>query len=119
MVESNTNKAQQLLELNMKSLSTSQQTHILSLLESGQSAHQISSSTGVHTSTISRLRRKHHPYLSKPSGGRPSKLSLSNIRYGQRLISASKVENAVQVTKALKDIINQPKTTRRYLKQHG
>lgn len=106
----------------MQPLSPSLRSHILHLLESGQSAHQVSSSTGVHTSTISRLRRKHHPYLPKSSGGRPTKLSPSNIRHAQHLISAGKVENAVQATRALQDIINQPlsaQTTRRYLKKAG
>lgn len=91
----------------MQPLSTAQRTNILSLLEAGQSAHQISSTTGVHTSTISRLRRKHHPYLAKSSGGRPTKLSPSNIHHGMRLISTGKAENAVQVTKALQDITNE------------
>ena len=55
-----------LVESNMQPLSTAQRNHFLSLLDSGHSAHQISSSTGLHISTISRLRRKHHPYLQKP-----------------------------------------------------
>ena len=91
----------------MQPLSPAQHTHILSLLEAGQSAHQISSTTGVHTSTISRLRRKHHPYLAKSSGGHPTKLSSSNICHGICLISTGKPENAVQVTKALQDITNE------------
>ena len=106
----------------MQPLSAAQCNHILSLLEAGQSAHQISDSTGIHTSTISRLCRKHHPYLPKSSGGRPPKLSSSNIRHGICLISSGKAENAVQVTKALKEIINQPlsaQTTQRYLRETG
>ena len=106
----------------MQPLSAAQRNHILSLLEAGQSAHQISDSTGIHTSTISRLCRKHHPYLPKSSGGRPPKLSSSNICHGICLISSGKAENAVQVTKALKEIINQPlsaQTTWHYLKETG
>ena len=96
------------VKLIMQPLSATQCNHILSLLEAGQSVHQISSTTGVHTSTISRLRRKHHPYLPKSSGGCPTKLSPSNIHHGIHLISTGKAENAVQVTKALQDITNKP-----------
>ena len=92
----------------MQPLSPDQCNNIISLLEAGHSAHQISSATGVHTSTISRLRRKHHPYLPKSFGGHPTKLSSSNIRHSLRLISTGKAENAVQVTKALQDITNEP-----------
>ena len=106
----------------MQPLSPDQHNNIISLLEAGHSAHQISSATGVHTSTISRLHRKHHPYLPKLSGGRPTKLSSSNIHHGLCLISTGKAENAVQVTKALQDITNEPlsaQTTRQHLKKAG
>jgi len=106
----------------MKPLSAAQHQHILSLLEAGQSSHQISSSTGVHATTISRLHRKHHPYLPKSSGGHLPKLSPSNICHGIHLISSGKAENAVQVTRTLQDIINQPlsaQTTHHYLKEAG
>ena len=92
----------------MQPLSTDQRNNIISLLEAGHSAHEISSATGVHSSTISRLHRKHYPYLLKSSGGHPTKLSSSNICHGPHLISTGKAENAVQVTKALQDITNEP-----------
>jgi transposase len=106
----------------MKSLTAAQQTYILSLLDKGQSAHKVSSTTGIHTSTISRLRSKHRSTLSKSKGGRPSKLSPSNIHYAIRLITSQKAENAAEVTKTLEDITNQPlssKTVRRGLKAAG
>jgi len=104
----------------MRSLTSAQHTHILSLLDKGQSAHKISSITSIHTSTISRLHSKHSFTLSKSMCGRPSKLSPSNIHYAIQLITTQKIENAVQITKALGDITNQPlssKTVRRCLKQ--
>ncbi len=122
MVELDANKAQQTVEPNMQPLSPSQRSHILSLLIGGHSAHQISSSTGISYTSITRLRSKHLPDLPKPTGGRPSKLSPSNMRFAQRLISSGKADNAVQVTKALQTITNQPlspQTTRRNLRQHG
>jgi len=122
MVEHDTNKTQHPLEFNMQPLSQAQRSHIISLLIEGHSAHHISSSTGFSLPTITRLRIKHLPDLPKSSGGRPAKLSLTNIRHAQRLITSGKVNNAVQVTKALQDITNQPlsaQTTRRYLKKNG
>ena len=103
----------------MRSLSNTQRNHILSLLDSGHSAHQISSSTGVHHTTISKLHRQYCPYLQKHSGGRPKKLSEADTRYALHLITSRKAENAVQITQTLKDITNQSltaQTTHNYLK---
>jgi transposase len=106
----------------MKALSSADSQHILFLLDSGLSGHQISIQTGVSNATISRLRSRYRPYLQKASGGRPPKLSESDIRHATRLIGTGKAENAVQVTKALQDIINQPlssQTVRNHLKGVG
>ena len=106
----------------MKALSTSQTSHILYLLDSGHSGHDISSQTGVSTAAISRLRSRHRPYLKKAPGGRPSKLSDHDTRYALRLIGTGKADNAVQVTKSLQNITNQPltaQTVRNHLKEMG
>ena len=106
----------------MQPLSTAQCNNIISLLEADHSAHQISSSTGVHTSITSRLHRKHYPYLYKSSDGGPTKLSSSNICHNLHLISTGKVENAIQVTNALQDITNEPlsaQTTHQHLNKLG
>jgi len=106
----------------MKSLSPTQISHILHLLDSGKSAHQISTSTGLHCSTISRLRSKHRSSLSKSTGGRPSLLSSANIRYAIRLITSQKVDNAVQVSKILQTTVPHSissKTIRRHLSWAG
>ena len=92
----------------MKSLSPAQQSHIISLLKDGHSAHQVSSITGVNHSTISRLSRKHCPYLPKSSGGCPAKLTDRNVSHAVQLTSSSKAEAAVEVSRALQDVINQP-----------
>src|SRR5215510_7336714 len=96
------------IQIIMRSLSPTLTQHILHLLDSGKSAHQICDSTGVHTSTICRLRSKHHSSLQKSSGGCPSLLSPVNIHHGVHLITSLKAENAVQVSKTLGSIINQP-----------
>src|SRR5438445_13872771 len=84
------------------------QTRILSYLDAGHSIHSIASRMGVSNSTISRLHSKEHSTLQKSIGGCPSKLSPSNICHAQYLITSGKAENAVQVTKALTSITNQP-----------
>jgi DDE superfamily endonuclease len=92
----------------VKSLSLTQQSTILSLLDAGCSGEAIAKQTGVTPSTISKLCSKHHSALPKAIGGHPSKLSPTNICHAQHLITSGKAENAVQVTKALTNIINQP-----------
>ena len=106
----------------MKPLSPADSNHILFLLDSGHSGEQISSQTGVSIATISRLHSRYRPYLKKAPGGHPSKLSDTNIHHALRLIGSGKAENAVQVTKSLKDIINQPlcaQTVRNWMQKVG
>src|ERR1700720_3159489 len=108
--------------ITMKAVSATQRNHILSLLDSGHSGHDISSQTGVSNATISRLCSRHRPYIKKASGGRPSKLSEQDLRYAIRLIGTEKAENAVQVAKALQDSTNQPlsaQTVRNGMKEVG
>src|SRR5258707_9074525 len=85
----------------MRTLSAELTNHILSLLELGYSAHNISSSTGVHHTTIIRLHSKHFPDLHKSSGGHPHKLSPTDIHHATHLIGSGKAENAVQLAKTL------------------
>jgi hypothetical protein len=119
------NNSKQLVELDhhlMKPLSTADSNHILFLLNSGYSGEQISSQTGFSTATISRLRSRHCPYHTKSPGGRPSKLSDVDIRHAIRLIGSGKAENAVQVTRSLQNITNQPlsaQTVRNSMKKEG
>jgi hypothetical protein len=105
----------------MKSLSPTLCNQILSLLDKGLSAYQISS-YGFYTSTISRLCSKHHSTLSKSAGGCPAKLSPSNIWHTVYLIISRKAETAIEISKTLANIINQPlsaKTIARQLKKTG
>ena len=91
----------------MKDTSTAQINQVLSLLDSGHTGYQISIQTGLSTSTISRIRSKHCPNLSKSSGGHSSKLSENNIHCATRLIGTGRAENAVQVAKSLQEVTNQ------------
>ena len=91
----------------MRTLSLTQKNCILFMLDAGHSAHSIGSITGVHTSTIFRLHSKECSELHKSSSGCLTKLSPANIHYAVHLITTRKAENAVQVTKTLKNITNQ------------
>jgi transposase len=93
--------------ITMKAVSAAQRNHILSLLDSGYSGHDISSQTGVSNATISILRSRHRPYVKKASGGHPSKLSEQDLHYAIQLIGTGKAENAVQVAKLIQDSTNQ------------
>ena len=101
----------------MKSLLTPTLQHpILSL--------QNSSQTSVYNATISTLHSKHSPSLQKSSGGHPTKLSETNIHHVICFIGAGRADNAVQVTKTCRDVINQPitslhKTIKNGLKKDG
>jgi len=60
--------------------------------------------------------------LQKATGDCPSKLSSVNVWHAICLISSGKAENAVQVTKALTNIVNQPlsiSTVHRQLRKTG
>jgi IS30 family transposase len=106
----------------MRSLSATQRNNILSKLDAGHPAHTIASTTGIHVSTISRLRSKDRSEAQKSTRGHPSKLSPTNVHHAIHLISTCKGENAVQVTKALTNIINQPlhpNTVHQHLKKSG
>ena len=92
------------------------------MLDVGQSAHSIAYTTGFNVSTISGLRSKECSELQKSTGGCPSKLSPTNIHHAVHLITSQKAENAVQVIKTLRNIINQPlspSTVCLYLKKTG
>src|SRR3981189_1438833 len=63
-----------------------------------------------------------HYSNKKSTGGCPTNLSSANIHHAIHLISTQKAETAIEVTKCLSNIINQPlhpSTTRRYMKKAG
>jgi transposase len=106
----------------MKSLSVDQKASILSRLDAGQTTRSIASDIGVGIATISRLSAKERPGLQKSSGGRPPKISPVDVRHAVHLLTSQKADNAVQVTRALSNITNQPlhpNTVRHHLKKSG
>ncbi|KIM52196.1 hypothetical protein SCLCIDRAFT_38238, partial [Scleroderma citrinum Foug A] len=93
------------------SLSLTQQNTILPLLDSGHSGEAITKQVCVSPSAISKLCSKKCSTLPKAIGGCLSKLSPANIHHAQHLITSVKAENAIQVTKALANIIDKPLST--------
>ncbi len=91
----------------MHALSTAELEKVLVLINSGHSAHQISSLTGHHTSTITCIWSKHCPHVPKSSGGCPSKLSPTDMHHAIHLINSGKAENATHVARSLQSITNQ------------
>ena len=85
----------------MMPLSVDKLNIVISRLYSGQTTHQISSSTNVRIGTISKIHSKHCSDLPKSTGGCPVKLSSANICHIVNLITSGKAETVVQVSKAL------------------
>ena len=91
-----TNKPKQLVMLAQhcyKALSPALCNHKLSLLDAGQSPHQISSKSCENHSTISILHSKYFPHPYKPCGGHLFKLSAADTHLVQQLISSWKAGN--------------------------
>lgn len=92
----------------MKTLAPEITGNILSLLESGHSAHKVATLTGVEYKTVSRLHSKHLLHLPKPSGSQPSKLTPTDMHHATCLIYSGKANTAVDVVKVLHNINNMP-----------
>lgn len=106
----------------MHSIPSSTKADILSLLQNGCSYSQIHHATGVSRPTISRICSKHLPHLSHTPGGRPQKLSPTNLHYAQRLITTGKADTAPDVVKHLAKVTSSTvsaQSMRRYLRKLG
>ena len=106
----------------MKPLSPETIKTVVAMLVSGHSHRKIHSSTGVSLGSIALICSQHLPTLPKAPAGHPSELSDTNIHHAICLISSQKCDNAVQVTKVLRDVTNQSlhtETVRRGLKKTG
>lgn len=102
--------------------STATIKQVTQLLNGGLSARKIHDQTGVSLGSISWIRKTYCPHLEKKTGGRPRKLSDLDIRHASRMITTSRAENAVQVTRILRDTTNLDagaQTIRRALKRDG
>ena len=106
----------------MCKINIAQTNCILTLLDSDASAAKISEELELGLGTISCICAQHCSNLPKSSGGRPAKLSSTNIDYARRVIRMGKVDNAVQMAKTLQNVTNQSisaQTVHRHLKSKG
>jgi hypothetical protein len=91
----------------MQRLSISTRDHIVTLLNSGASGYTIHRATGARIGAISKIHSEYCPELPKSSGGHSHKLTSANINYAKCIIRMRKADNAVQVTRSLKNVTNQ------------
>ncbi len=106
----------------MRSLTSAQVNRILTLLDKGKTGGEIVKINGLSISSVSRIRSAHLPFLSKSFGGRPQKLSPSDIHYSIQQITSQKAEHATEVTKTLQNMTGESisvKTVHRALKKLG
>jgi len=106
----------------MKPISEETRNNILSLLDNGLSSRKITAQLGVSRATIDRIREKSRTDIQKSRGGRPTKLSATDKRRLLRKITSGKADNAVQLTRELRDVSNiniSAQTVRRALKEAG
>ena len=81
----------------LKPLSIDETNNIFSWPHAGQSAREVSRSGGRDLATTSRIHQEHSSILTKAIGGRPPKLTSTNIHHASCLIGTKKADNAVQV----------------------
>jgi transposase len=93
----------------MKSTSSSQHAIVVSLLSEGYSVHQIQSKSGIGKSTVERI-KKEVDSKENNKGGRPSKLSHHDKKSIIHQITTGKLDNAVQATQFINNILPSPVT---------
>jgi transposase len=106
----------------MKPTPFSQQSTVISLLQEGYSLHQIQSKTGLGKSTIGRIKKTVDEDKENNKGGRPSKLSTRDKQAIIRQITTGKLDNAVQATHYINNILSSPvtpQTVRNALKENN
>ena len=106
----------------MKLVNSDCEAQVISLLSSGLSVRRVASRTHHSIGAIGKLRPEHLPGTSKDVGGHPRKVTDTSTRHIIHLLGSGKVENAVQVSRVLRDITNTPgssQTVRWHLQQAG
>lgn len=106
----------------MKPTSFAQHSTVISLLKEGYSLCQIQSKTGLGRSTVGRIKKEADLDKENCKGGRPSKLSPRDTQSIIRQITTGKLDNAVQVTHYINNILPSPvspQTVRNALKKNN
>ena len=106
----------------MKPTSPAQCSTVIALLKEGYSLCQIQSKTGLGKSTISRINKEADLDKENSKGGCPSKLSSHDKQAIICQITTGKIDNAVQATHFINNIISSPvtpQTVRNALKENN
>ena len=109
-----------LLTTTMRPTPSAQRSTIISLFLEGQSLHQIQSKTDLGKSTVARIKKEVDQNKENSKGGRPSKLTSRDKQCIMRQITTGRLDNAVQATKFINNIIPNPvspQTVRNVLKE--
>ena len=111
-----------LLTTIMHPIPSAQCSSVISLLDEGYSLHQIQSKTGLGRSTIGRIKKQMGGDKENSRGGHPSKLSHHDKQSIMCQITTRKLDNAVQATYFINNIIPNPvtpQTVRNVLKENN
>jgi transposase len=90
----------------MGRISEDTRNNIISLIDAGLSLREVEAQLGVGQATVSRVRAEARPHAQKRRAGRPAKLTATDKRWLVRKITSRKADNAVQLTRQLRDITN-------------
>ena len=104
----------------MRRISKDTCNSILELIDNGLSSHRIAARLGVSHRTAGKVRAEARPYAQKRRAGRPAKLTAADKRWLARLVITGRVDNAVQLTRQLRNSTNvecSVQTVRRALKE--
>ena len=111
-----------LLTTTMQPTPSAQRSTITSLLLEGYSLRQIQSKTGLGKSTVARIKKEVDQNKENSKGGHPFKLTSYDKQYIMRQITTGRLDNAVQATKFINNIIPNPvspQTVRNILKNNN
>ena len=94
----------------MRPISADKHSSVISLLKDGYSHRAIQAKTGVGKGTIYRISQEVDVDKENNPGGRPSKLSPRNKQAIIRQITTGQLDNAVEATNFINNIISSPVT---------
>jgi transposase len=106
----------------MRRISEDTRNSIISLIDAGLSSRKVETRLGVSHTTVNKVRAEARPCVQKSQGGRPSKLTATDRHKLVRTLASGRANNAVQLTRQLKDITNvecSAQTVRNTLKKAG
>ena len=94
----------------MKPTSSTKHSAVISLLQQGYSLHQIESKNALWKSTIERINKEMDGNKENSKGGHPSKLSSGNKQSIICQITSGRLDNAVEATHFINNILPDPVT---------